>query len=278
MEFKEPTRGVKENENKTNSQENSHIREELEKRIPGSVKLLQEKYGIEEFHRYPIEVLCAQVQQEEEQLPYGLMILLENDPNGAFSRLQGAILNLYRKLQGHYTLKVAESGSKLDLAKKFISLDTKYGEKNKIEFLFLGGHGLDNGEGLMLGEYDIEIPRETNPQKQNAIWNEESGALAVKKISEKYLDKDAEIIFLSCSTGTTGGIANTFSVSLDRKTTAPVIFVQLSNLDIRVSYDEKNKPHFKTIFQNEEALSAVYGQKPPAEENKESTTENSDYF
>ena len=284
MEFKEPSKDLETDSGKAEikdagrAQEDIQIMKELEEQIPGSVQLLQEKYGIKEFHRYPIEVLIAQVQQENEQLPYGLMVLPENDPNGAFSNLKPAILNLYKQLLGRYALKVAESGSKFDLARKFISLNTKYGNENKIGFLFLGGHGLDQGKGLMLGEYDTEIPRQENLKKGNAIWNEESESSSVKTISEKYLNKDAEIVFLSCSTGIKEGVAEMYSASLERKTTAPIIFVQLSNLQIKVSYDENSKPHFKTIFQNEEALSAVYDHRPPSEESAELPSDTLNYF
>ena len=151
-------------------------------------------------------------------------------------------------------------------------------EKTQISFLFLGGHGLDNGEGIILGEYDIKIPKEINTKQHNVIWNEESEASAIKTINKKYLDKDAEIVFLSCGTGTKGGVADTFSASLERKTTAPAIFVQLHNLNIKVSYDQKNKPHFKTIFQNEEALSMVYDRKPLEEERLDPQLNNVDYF
>src|SRR3989338_7787196 len=97
------------------NEEDVKIMEELEKRIPGSVKILQEKYGIKQFHRYPIEILSAQAQQENEQLPYGLVILPVSDSNGAFSDLKSSLLNLYKQLDGHYAIKVAESGSKFDL-------------------------------------------------------------------------------------------------------------------------------------------------------------------
>ena len=235
---------------------------ELEKQSPGAVKILSEEYGIRNFYRFPLEVLLAQVSQEKEQIPYGLIIFPTDDNKLAFDELQPVLANLHKQLKGHHAIKIVESGSEIDLGKKFITLKNKYGEKNKISFVFLAGHGVEEGSGVILGNYDSKIPKEVNSSKRNVIWKEKVESPSFKKINQKYLDEDAEIVFLSCGTGVREGIADKFSSSFLRKTTAPVIAVILHNLNIKVSYDEEGKPHFKTIFQNEEALSSIYNNKP----------------
>ena len=140
--------------------------------------------------------------------------------------------------------------------------------------MILAGHGVENGTGVSLGSYDSSISKDRNKENKNVIWGSDSESSSFKKINQEYLDKDAEIILLSCGTGKKEGVAETVAVSLQRKTTAPVIFVQLHNLKLKVSYDENNKIHFKTIFQNEEALSAVYDHQISNQENNEKLTNN----
>lgn len=256
-------------------EENNYVKEELEKQIPGSVKILNERYGIDEFYRYPIELLLSQVSQEDEQLPYGLVIFPKNDPNQAFDVLIPALKDLYKKTRGHYAIKVAESDSKFDLGRKFINLNNKYGEKNKIGFLFLVGHGVENGGGLKLGDYDSKITRDLSQLNNNVLWKEESESSSFKKINKEYIDKDAEIVLLSCSTGATKGLAETLAISIERKVTAPTIFVQLHNLDMKISYDDKDKIHFNPVFQNDQALTGTYDHKAQVSTEEERPN---DYF
>ena len=138
---------------------NEEIKKELERQRPGAVKILSEEYGIRNFYRFPLEVLLAQASQEKEQIPYGLMVFPTDKNKLAFDELQPVLANLHKQLKGHYAIKIVESGSEIDLGKKFITLKNKYGEKNKISFVFLAGHGAEEGSGVILGNYDSKIPK-----------------------------------------------------------------------------------------------------------------------
>ncbi len=237
--------------------ENLETMKKIENIGPGSVKKLYDDYGIMEFHRYPAEVLISQVEEENTQQPYGVIVFPRSDHNDAFDEKKYIFNKLYSETRGKYGIKIAECESKTDLARKFITLDKKYGEKNKIAFLLMGGHG--SGDGLNLGEYRTREEAEGEELSLKAIFKVESGSPGFKKANEKYLDKDAEIVLLSCSAGIVDGIADKFSSSYDKKIMAPVIPV--SKLDLDINYDVNGKPHFKAIYDQNEAISATFGER-----------------
>ena len=241
--------------------ENLETMRQIENVGPGSVKKLYDDYGIMEFHRYPAEVLISQVVEEDAQQPYGVVVFPRADHNDAFDGKKYIFDKLYSETRGKYAIKIAECESKTDLARKFITLDKKYGESNKISFLLMGGHG--SGDALNLGEqrtYNETIGEKPNPK---AIYNFESESPGFIKANNKYFDKDAEVVFLSCSAGITDGIADKFSSSYNKKMMAPVIPV--SKLDLDINYDANGKPHFKAVYDQNEAISANFGQEKPVE-------------
>ncbi len=230
--------------------ENLKIMSQLEKSEPGAVKKLVEDYGIMEFHRYPTELLLAQIKEENIQQPYGIVIYPRHDHNNAFDNEVPMFKKLFQDTRGHYGVKVAECESKYDLARRFISLDGKYGKENKISFIVMGGHG--SGDSLRLGQDRI------NNSPRNSVFNVESANPGFKKANQKYLDKDAEIILMSCSVGQKDGVAQKLSDSFEKKTMAPTIPV--SNLELDLRYDINGKPHFKAIYDNNEEISATFGE------------------
>ena len=140
------------------------------------------------------------------------------------------------------------------MARKFISLDNKFGNKNKISFVVLGGHGSKNS--ISLGAEDPRFYNFDKTKSKKVIFNFESNNKSFKKANEKFLNKNAEILFLSCSTGQEGGIAENFSESFGKKISAPKIPV--SKLNINVDFDNQNGLHLEAVYNEDESLTAKY--------------------
>lgn len=236
--------------------ENLNLMRRMEAETPLSVRDLNKMYGIMEFHRYPIDALLAQAKEEEVQQPYGLVVFPREDHNGAFDQQKQMFERLYLETRGHYGLKIAECGSKYEMGRQLVSLDKKYGENNKIGFLVMGGHGSD--QTLALGSFDPNAVNEVgnNPTSKNIIWTADAEGAGFKKANERFLDKDAEVVFISCSTGKEGGIANTFSNTLDRKMTAPK--KDVATLELAVTYGPNGKPHLEASYNKDKNLAAKY--------------------
>ena len=259
-------------------EQNIHVMEQLEQEIPGSVKFLNEKYGIEEFRRYPAALLLQQVAEEESQLPYGLIVFPKADHNDIYADFQPQLEELSTKSKNRYALKIAEVGSQIELAKQFSSLNQKYGEVNKIGYLVVGGHGTEHGEGLILGPYDGKVPKEINPNNSNVIWGKDAVSGGFRKVNQEYLDPDAEVVLLSCCTGVPGGIAESVAVAQKGMAMGPTIPVQIHSLAWNISFDEHEKIHFRPVFQGEPALTGTYNHKVVRPEESDKRIDSTLYF
>lgn len=173
------------------------------------IKKLYEDYGITHFGRYPLEILLDQA--NEEAGPYGIWLGAYSDHNGAFDgdkSFRGIDeFNLECGELG-YGLKIVEARDKLSVIRRLMYLDKKFGNKNKISFVVVNGHGertrVDLGKGS-------------------------DGSMAVDDLSSKSAEVikmvyDSKVIFLfnSCTTGhKQGGLARRYSIYTGRQSVGP---------------------------------------------------------
>jgi len=210
---------------------------EIEAQKEGTAQLLFKEYGIRNFERYPAELLLAQAEAHKDGTkPYGIILNPENDWNGAFSNDSQiwAVINSQLKHYGYF-LRVVESESKQEIARRLISLDKWYGKSHKISFAFIGGHGTENSI-----KFGGEAPR-------NSISIDDLAGHGVKK-TNKFFELNPTIVLVSCSTGAERGIGQKLSEMLNAKVIAPKaptalrranVFLEKDQLVFEVSYGNK---------------------------------------
>lgn len=91
--------------------------EELEKEVPGSVKMLNEKSGIVNFQRYPKEILINQLKDINQQKGVGFLVFAESDHNGAFDNQKEIWKKIYNERKDYLNFRIVECRSKLDLVR-----------------------------------------------------------------------------------------------------------------------------------------------------------------
>ncbi|MEI6863882.1 MAG: hypothetical protein WCK46_00710 [Candidatus Adlerbacteria bacterium] len=203
---------------------------ELEEELPGSVKRLIKDYGIKEFYRYPSKVLIKQLQEEEIDQPYGVVVFPRSDHNGAFDMDVSQIGEVFEQTQGKHALKVFEIESTFQLGRDLVGLAKKY-PNNKISFAILGGHGAEDlivfSKSKKLLQQDFEGPGHTR-----------AGSFFVE---------DPSIILFSCSTGKEGGIAQKMSETFGARVIGPDI--PTSPEAVSVTY-QAEKPVFSVKYRS----------------------------
>ncbi len=186
----------------------------LEDQRPGIARLLYEEFGIRNFERYPESMLIAQFDEANDiEKPYGVRIQATHDWNGAFGRGFGTSGNkhwetLFQKIQDRYAFRIVEVKSRIEIARKLIELNRKYGERQKIAFAFIGGHGTKDYITLGGGRRHTMLHRE-DLMGQGA---QRAGS---------FFDSHPTIVLDSCSTGTEGGIGQELSRVFGAKIIAP---------------------------------------------------------
>lgn len=212
----------------------------LEKQAPGSTKKLNEDFGIHDFARYPIEVLLAQYRQDTYKgLPYGAVIFPRTDWNGAFYN-ENLLKDLYLQMGGRSLLRIAECSSKFEVGKQLAQMRKRYG---KASFLILGGHGDtrsitfdEKGDGGNLHLMDIV--------------GEFRGKFA--KRADRYLQDDASVVLMSCSTGSDYGIAMNASDALPNLTiSAPNVPTAVTKIEFAM--DKKGRINLSPIYSAKES-------------------------
>ncbi len=215
---------------------------------PNGCALLYKKYNICEFSRYPPHVLLSQLRNENEQKPYGLIVFPRSDHNGAFVRMDKPITNIYEETKDKHLLRIFEASSKMDVARIFLECEKKYGEKNKISFLVLGGHG--SIETLDLGSHTTF----SNLSFDKHVLKSDFEGKGVQKINKFFVENPA-ITLISCETGGEGGLIDSISKTYNAEVVAPKISTGVD--DIHVKYDENGNPHFDVSW-SEEKANSVY--------------------
>lgn len=258
----------------------------LEAERSGAARELYESFGIANFGRYNDGMLMRQLEEIDEMGPYGVVVFPEADWNGAFFQDNVNLSKVSGKLdEKGIKTRIVEVGSQFGMAKRLAKFNKKYGKDGeKISFLFIGGHGsvdtVNFGKENKLVEDDHHPgppPLQTDDvpddvyQKEMSIWRKEydewqsnqitpheirntmqaddirngSGA-GIKRGAEKYIKPKAPVIFISCSTGAEGGIAQTVSGELGFETVGPDKPAAVSSMD--VSFDDEGKPSFSISY------------------------------
>ena len=223
---------------------NLKFMEEIEKACPGNVKRLVTDYGIREFCRYPSEILIKQLEEEDINQPYGIIVYPTEDPSDAFDTDSDIFKKLYKDTRGHYGLKIYEVSNKRDFARTLIKNEQKYATENKISFMILGGHG--SVDGITIGpQYKKNGNEHTIENVGNEIYMGDLKGVGVKNVS-RFFEKDPKIILASCSTGAIGGIGQEISKEYGANVIAPEIPTSLRR--IYTSYDKGGKINFDVKF------------------------------
>ncbi|MCC6323930.1 hypothetical protein IT400_04030 [Candidatus Nomurabacteria bacterium] len=218
---------------------------------PDGCSLLNKKYNICEFSRYPPDILLNQLRNENMQEPYGLMVFPRSDHNGAFNRMWGPISNIYEETEGKHLLRIFEASNKRDIARILIECDQKYGAKNKISFIVLGGHG--SIETLDLGSH-ISLASMLKLNFESHVIKSDFEGKGVQKINKFFVEKPA-ITLISCETGGEDGLIDSISKIYNAEVVAPKVSTGVD--DIHVNYDENGTPHFDVSW-SEEKANSVY--------------------
>lgn len=152
------------------------------------INKLYTDYGITHFGRYPSDILIKQIEDEDINKPYGLWLGPWADWNGSFMHDMKDVRQINTDAQKlGYALKIIEARDKMSVVKRIIGLDKKFGDKNKIAFAVLGGHGDENS--VFLGVKPEDSLTSNDLKKESAT-----------RIRKYYGDKPP-FLFNACSTG-----------------------------------------------------------------------------
>ncbi len=200
----------------------------LEDKRPGIARLLYEEFGIRNFERYLDSILLAQFDEfEEVEKPYGVMIQATDDYNGAFALLPNYSIweKMFNQIKDRYSFRVVEVKTKIDVVRRLISLNRKYGEHHKISFAFIGGHG-----SYFSIRFSGDHPR------GNLVYSDltDKGS---GKVGD-FFELNPTIVMISCSTGVEGGIGQKLSEIIGAKVIAPKVDTNLSSIDA-VMHEDK---------------------------------------
>ena len=218
---------------------------DLEKERPGCVRVLREEFGIENFARYPKELLVDQYDTKDDQsLPYGIVINPKADNNGAFAGKEdgGAIGTVWGTLQGKYRLRVFEAGSKFGIAKILLQTEQRYQKHGgeKISFALIGGHGEPD---------HIEFGGGMNEEILTAT---DLGGSAAARTKNRFFKENPTLVLSSCSTGKEGGIGQKLSEVLGARVIGPDVPTPLPS--VSVSLDANGKPVFDATYYKAESM------------------------
>ena len=110
------------------------------------IKKLYSDYGITHFGRYQPELLIKQLEDEKENVPYGVYLSAYADRNGALDEIDGE--GLVKMAVGQkLKIKFVEARDKFSVVRRIMSLVRKF-PGHKIEFRCINGHGDANSVRL----------------------------------------------------------------------------------------------------------------------------------
>jgi hypothetical protein len=194
---------------------------ELEKVQPGAAAKLQKDYGIQNFERYPLEVLLDQCRNESEPKPTVLILNPYSDWNGAFSHNIILWESVHKQLtQLGYDLRVVEAGSKVGAIRQLAKVHSRYG---RIEGAIIGGHG--TATSIRFGD---------NP---NGVVSLNDLDMPGVEPSTRIFSRTAPIGLNACSTGELDGFAKKISKLDIHKVIAPEIPTPIKSIEITKNED-----------------------------------------
>jgi len=176
-----------------NSDENEQeVRSRLEEQAPGCTTFLEEKHNITHFARYPDTVLLDMYERRNDRdMPWGVMIVAKADHNGAFYH-QDALAELHNEFGGQFQTRIIEADTVEEALALTQALVTEYGQAS---YGMLCAHGHE--DGFHLGEEGTGDTEE-NPDLHTSHLGT---MLELSELLQTSLKEEAEICFVSCSTG-----------------------------------------------------------------------------
>jgi hypothetical protein len=166
------------------------VMDELETEVPGSVRLLNEKFGIANFQRYPKEILLKQLQEIDQEKEVGLLVFAKGDWNGAFDNQSKIWNKLYEQKKDKLNFRIIECDTKNSLAKGL--LQTKNEFNNKIALAFLSAHSSPEG-------FDL-----ANDGNEAGYVSKENITETTSKMKDLFAPR-AQVIANACSSGALAG-------------------------------------------------------------------------
>ncbi|MEK7528245.1 MAG: hypothetical protein AAB592_00575 [Patescibacteria group bacterium] len=190
----------------------------LERKAPGAAGYLSSTCGVFFFRRYSSELLKnIYLERDDKEKPYGIIFYPHDDHNGAFTDEKGNLEKLRQDLADRgYALRLVETGDLSGFENAARMMAHRYGAKNKIGFAVVGGHGTPNT--IQLGS--------------NYSFDSEKFIEKLEQIRGLFVD-DCQMLFESCSTGASGGIASKVARSqAGFETVAPNIPTSLKKVTV----------------------------------------------
>ncbi len=213
---------------------------DLEDKREGIAHLLYREFGIRNFERYPESILIRQFDEfDDVEKPHGVMIQATHDYNGALGSWSNTEIweKMFDQIKDRYAFRIVEAKSKLEVARRLIGLDRKYGKNHKLSFAFIGGHGSE--DTIQFG----------GDEKRGRLFLEDLAGRGAQR-TNKFFKPHPTIVLVSCSTGAEGGIGQKLSKILGAKIIAPDVPTNLKsieadltneNIDFKVTYGTKDE-------------------------------------
>ncbi len=206
----------KEGEKNVFLRKNARAALEVAAERPEAVKILSGTFGIQTYGRYPTQLLIDQYDNlNNTEGPYGIIMYPRADHNGAFfNETEKTVLTdfAHDNKAASYQVRVFEAGSRIDVAKKLLTANKLYGDKHKISYAIIGGHG-------SIDSIDLGDSRKIGNIASLTIGEILEGKGTVRAVHGFFVEKPT-FVFNSCSTGGDFGIAEVFA---DKMTQADVI-------------------------------------------------------
>ncbi len=216
--------------------ENIHT---LNTKYPNAVQVLNSKFNIYDFGRYPMSVLETQYKEiENKERPYGIILYPKNDYNGAFNYDIEIYENLLKQIKEKYNLRVVECTTKRDIARRLISLSKEYGPAS---FAIIGGHG--EPDHITFGNR-IEERDWMNPEKYKLSKEDFEGSGVRRGV--KFFTNNPTFILVSCSTGQQNGIGQKLSQVFNAKVIAPETSTNIKKINAEINED--NSLNFSALY------------------------------
>lgn len=225
----------------------------LEKMRPGCSRTLFEEFGIENFARYPEEVLIRQYDnRNNKELSYGVMIMNKSDHNGAFNYDTETIRDMDYQLGNlDYGIRIIECNSKIELISSLGNLDNRYGDRKKIDFAVVGAHG--SRTGMTIGRPESGFANFFNNIAQTffiptkySLQNTDMNNPLFQKIKDYFIVEPTWLLW-SCSTGKNfNGFGKKLSKGLEAQVIAPDKVS--SGFSVSISKNQEGKLQFHQSY------------------------------
>lgn len=212
---------------------------ELESQRHGVGRVLQQEFGINDFARYPHDLLIAQYDQRniKDNLPHGVIVYGAEDYNGASYSNAIQLESLFNQLQGKCRIRVWEVKNLPGIVRVLNKSRHEYG---KISFAIVNAHGTP--ENIRFGGDD---------SIRNKLDKTDIARSGIDSLKLAFIDNPT-VILNSCSTGQLGGIGQEIS-KIGANIIAPIAPTNLDS--IRVSILDDGSMNFDVKYRKDVSIS-----------------------